>query len=211
MSVEFGIITSIVPPGGWHFEQALSSGQSVRIAGGSFEQLIAALVEFRLRHSDLCGGAARADVGNVRADIRDYYCRNFRQNCAGGYSPPAARGPVNQYVSPINRAADWLVRIGNARLEHVDAALAAQRAYVCAQCPQNVQWQSGCTACNTNIQVRTQNAKGSAATPYDKNLLVCRCYGHANEVAVWLKNTLSQSEHEPPAHCWHITETTSGE
>jgi hypothetical protein len=209
MSVEYGIVTSVVPPGGWHYQQVLSSGQTVRILGFSFEQLISNLIDFRRRHSDLCGGAARAEVVNVRADIKDYYCKNFRQNCADAASSPTVQSGgigVTNYVSPINKAADWLATVGNMRIERVDAALAAQRAQVCAQCSQNVGWRTSCGPCNDNIFIRTQNAKGSLATPFDRNLGVCRVFGHMNEVAVYLTDTHSTPQQQPPSHCWKVTE-----
>ena len=194
MSVEHGIITSVVPPGGWHYQQVLSSGETVRVNGFSFEQLISNLVDFRRRHSDLTGGAAKSEERVIVADIRDYYCRNFRQNCAGGAATPTVESGgigVTNYVSPINKAADWLAQIGNSRVEQVDAALASQRAQVCAQCSQNVGWRTSCGPCNDNILIRAQRAKGSLATPFDRNLGVCRVFGHLNEVAVWLANTQS--------------------
>lgn len=213
MSVEHGIVTSVVPPGGWHFQQLLTSGQTVRIIGFSFEQLIENLVDFRRRHSELCGGAASAERKTVLDNIRDYYCKNFRQNCAGAPSTPTIQSGgigVTNYVSPINRAADWLATIGDRRVEHVDAALAAQRAQVCAQCSQNVGWRTSCGPCNDNILIRTQNAKGSSATPFDRNLGVCRVYGHMNEVAAWLKDSHSQPVQQAPAHCWLLTEKANG-
>jgi hypothetical protein len=208
MSVEFGIITSVVPPGNWHYPQVLSSGQTVKIIGFSFEQLQSNLQEFRRRHSDLCGGAANAELSVIRADIKDYFCRNFRQNCADASSTPNIQSGgigVTNYVTPINKAADWLAHVANDRLEYVDSALAAQRAQVCAQCAQNVRWQTPCQPCNQNVLVRIQQAKGSLSTPYDRNLMVCRSYGHMNEVAVWLKDTKSQPQSQPPAHCWLLT------
>src|SRR5262249_1900840 len=143
----------------------------------------------------------------IRDDIRDYYCKNFKQNCAGGTTAPAIQYGVgvSNYVSPINKAADWLAQIANQRLDHVDAALAAQRAAICAQCPQNVHWQTPCAPCNDNIQVRTQNAKGSLSTPYDRNLQVCRVFGWKNDVAVWLKAT--RPTESAPNHCWRVTES----
>jgi hypothetical protein len=110
---------------------------------------------------------------------------------------------MTNYVTPINKASDWLARISTMPLEHVDAALAAQRAQICASCPQNVQWQTGCGPCNDNVNVRTQIAKGSLATPYDRNLFVCRIFGTHNAVAVWLKDTFSNSDQKPPPICWH--------
>lgn len=205
MSVEYGIITSVVPPGGWHYPQVLSSGQTVKIIGFSFEQLQTNLGEFRRRHSELCGGAQSAETDRIRADIKNYFCRNFRQNCADAASAPAVQSGgigVRNYVTPINKAADWLAALASDRVEHVDAALAAERAQVCAQCSFNVRWQTPCGPCNDNVSVRTQNAKGSLSTPYDRNLMVCRIYGHMNEVAIWLKDTKSQPQSQPPAHCW---------
>jgi hypothetical protein len=206
VSVEWGIITSVVCPGGWHYPQLLADGQSVKITGFSFEQLLANMLEFRLRHLDLCGGAAMARIEAVRADLKNYLCSHFKQNCADAASAPVGRVGIgvtrDSYVTPINRASDWLARIAQGPLEHIDPALAAQRAQICATCPMNVSWQTGCTSCNDNVQVRTQMAKGSLATPYDRRLFVCRIFGHHNEVAVWLKDTHSESQQAPPSVCW---------
>ena len=213
MSVQFGVITSVVPPRGWKYPQLLSTGQSVEIVGYSFEQLLENIVDFRRRHSELCGGAQKADIGTVREDYRTYVCKHFRQNCASGVNTPAVQTGgigVTNYVSPINKAADWLAALSNTRPEYADAALAAQRAQICAQCNQNVQWQTPCAPCNENILVRTQNAKGSLSTPYDRNLLVCRTHGWHNAVAVWLKNPQSTPQQAVPEHCWKVTENGLG-
>ena len=113
---------------------------------------------------------------------------------------------MTNYVSPINKAADWLASLGNQRSEYVDAALAAHRAQICAQCSQNVQWLTPCQPCNENVLIRMQNAKGSLATPYDRNLLVCRSHGWHNAVSVWLKDPPSTPQQAVPTHCWKITE-----
>lgn len=206
MAVEFGIITSVVCPGGWHYPQILSTGQSVRIASFSFEQLLTDMLDFRKRHSDLCGGASKATIESVRADLKSYLCSHFRQNCADSSTSPNITARVgigiSNYQRPIDRAADWLSQIGHFSIPKVDPALAAQRAHTCAQCPQNVRWSTPCGPCNENVLVRTQNAKGSAHTPYDRSLAMCRIYGHINEVAVWLTDTHSTSEQQPPAICW---------
>ena len=206
MSVQFGIITSVVPPRGWKYPQLVDGGQAIEIIGYSFEQLIENIAEFRRRHPDLCGGTEKSQIGVVREDYRAYVCKHFRQNCASGVNTPAVQtggiGMTN-YVSPINKAADWLAALGNTRPEYVDAALAAQRAQVCAQCPQNVRWETPCAPCNDNIRIRSHNAKGSLSTPYDRNLAVCRVFGHMNEVAVWLSRPGNNPQSQPPAVCWN--------
>jgi hypothetical protein len=206
MSVQWGIIDSVVCPGGWHFPQLLSGGQTVRITGFDLQQLLSNMLEFRLRHLDLVGGAAKARIEAVRADLKDYLCSHFKQNCADANSGPQTRTGIGltNYVTPINKASDWLARIAQGPLEHIDPALAAQRAQICAMCPHNVPWQTtGCTSCNDNVLTRTQIAKGSLATPYDRRLLVCRLFGHHNEVAVWLKDTHSESQQQLPPVCWN--------
>jgi hypothetical protein len=194
-----------MPPGGWHLPQQLSSGTTIRLEGFTFEQLLENVLDFRRRHLDLCGGAVNATIEKVRADLKDYVCQHFRQNCADSPGTPQNRIGigVTNYQRPIDRAADWLARIGSYQIDKVDAALAAQRAHVCASCPQNVRWATPCAPCNDNVLVRIQNAKGSLSTPYDRNLFVCRIYGHTNEVAVWLADTHSTSELKAPDICWH--------
>jgi hypothetical protein len=206
MSVQYGIITSVVPPGSWHYPQLLSNGQTIRITSFSFEQLLKDMLDFRTRHLELCGGAENATIENVRIDLKTYFCAHFRQNCAEAPKTPAIPARVGigltNYERPIDRAANWLAKIANIQIPRVDPAMAAHRAQICAQCPMNVRWATPCGPCNENVSVRVQNAKGSSYTPYDRNLFSCRIYGHVNEVAVWLSDTHSSSEQQPPAICW---------
>lgn len=203
MSVEYGIITSVVPPGNWHYPQLLNSGQTVKIPGFSFEQLLENMLDFRRRHIELCGSES-ATIERVRADLKDYLCAHFKQNCADAQSAPSSVSGVGvtNYRTPINKAGDWLAQASLERHIFVDLSVAGQRAQICAQCPQNVHWQSPCAPCNDNVLVRMQNMKGNLRTPYDRQLHSCRVFGHLNEVAVWLVNTQSSSDNPPPSHCW---------
>jgi hypothetical protein len=213
LSVEYGIITSVVMPGGWHYAQKISTGQTVEITAFSFEELLSNMLDFRLRHLELCG-APSANIEAVRKDLKDYLCANYRQNCADSPnigSLPAASGPGignrADYDRPLDRAGQWIAELGNTRPERVDYALAGSRAQTCAQCPQNIRWKSPCQPCNDNILVRIQQAKGSLYTPLDSRLFMCRIFGHINEVAIWLPDTHSSSENPPPSNCWKITST----
>lgn len=168
------------------------------------------MLDFRRRHLDLCGGAAQATIEQVRADLKDYFCKHFRQNCADSPTSPALTARIGigitNYVRPIDRAADWLAQMAGHSIAKVDPALASHRAHICATCPQNVKWQSGCAPCNENVEVRIQNAIGSLYTPYDRSLFMCRVFGHVNRVAVWLTDTHSTSEQQAPAICWKVQE-----
>lgn len=206
MAVEYGIVTSVVPPGGWHYLQKLSSGQNHKIIGYSFEELINNILDFRRRHIELCG-AQSAYLEIVRADLKAYYCAHFRQNCADArVAPPAHIGiPVRaDYDRPIDRAGNWLSQVARARPEFVDIGLAGHRAQVCASCQFNIRWETPCAPCNETIQVRLQNFLGNMRTPLDRQLHMCRVFGHVNQAAIWLTDTQSKALHPPPAHCWKV-------
>jgi hypothetical protein len=195
-----------MPPGGWHYPQVLSSGQTIKITGFTFEQVLENILEFRERHLDLCGGSEKATIEQVRADLKSYLCAHFKQNCADAptqpHIPTRIGIGVTSYERPIDRASNWLAKLGHQHVDKVDTALAAQRAQICAACPQNVRWATPCGPCNENVSVNIQNAKGSLQTPYDRHLFSCRIYGHVNEVAIWLTDTYSSSERKAPEICW---------
>lgn len=205
MSVVFGIITSVMPPGGWHYPQKLSSGQTHKIEGFTFEQLLENILDFRRRHIELCG-AENAYIEVVRADLKSYLCANFRQNCADSPKTPQTAvgiGIVNrEYNRPLDRAANWLAQVAQTRPEFVDIGLAGHRAQICATCPQNIRWETPCAPCNENVHIRLQNFKGNLRTPFDNRLFMCRALGHVNSAAVWLKDTQSSPIHPLPAICW---------
>lgn len=212
MAVEHGIITSVVPPGGWHYIQKLSTGQTHKVIGFSFEQLLENILDFRRRHIELCG-AENAYIEAVRADLKAYFCAHFRQNCADspilpqtqvgiGITRPDYNRPIERVQSWLDYAANWLSRAALQHPEFVDHGIAGTRAQICAQCPQNIRWQTPCAPCNEAVEVRLQNFKGNLRTNLDNRLYVCRVYGHHNSAAVWLKDTLSTPISPPPPHCW---------
>ena len=207
MAVEFGIITSIVPPGNWHYPQVLSSGQTHKITAFSFEEILSNMLEFRTQHLDLCGGNQNATIEAVRRDLKNYLCAHFKANCADSPTVPAQQqgiGLANSYVRPIDRAANWLAHRAKARVDLVDIGLATRRAQICVQCPQNIRWATSCAPCNDNVQVRVQQIKGNQRTQFDPQLFMCRVWGHINSVAVWMTDTQTTPEHDPPANCWHL-------
>jgi hypothetical protein len=205
VAVEFGIITSVVCPGGWHYPQQLSSGQTVKLTGFSFEQLLENILDFRRRHIELCG-AENAYIEQVREDLKAYLCKHFPQNCADSKPSPKkvqGIGMTNRdYHRPIDRAGNWLAEVAHRKHDFVDVGLASHRAEICAQCPQNIRWQSACAPCNETVEVRLQNFKGNLRTPYDPRLHLCRVYGHHNAAAIWMNDTQSSPINPVPAHCW---------
>jgi hypothetical protein len=210
VAVQFGIVTSVVPPGSWHYPQRLSNGQSIKITGDSFEQLLENMLDFRRRHIELCG-AENAYIERVRADLKEYFCAHFRQNCADSRTAPQNVAGIGiaspEYHRPIDRAANWLAAMANQQPEFVDYGLAGHRAEICAQCVFNIRWATPCGPCNENVEVRVQQLKGNLRTPLDRRLFVCRAFGWVNEVSIWLKNTEATPLHPPPPNCWKVNES----
>ena len=209
MAVEFGIITSIVPPGNWHYPQVLSSGQTHKITAFSFEEILSNMLEFRTQHLDLCGGNQNATIEAVRRDLKNYLCAHFKANCADSPTVPTQQqgiGLAYSYVRPIDRAANWLAHRAKARVDLVDIGLASKRAQVCAACVQNIRWQTSCAPCNSNVEVRIQQMKGNQRTQFDPSLHVCRVFGWVNSVAVWLTDQQASPDQQPPPNCWKLTE-----
>lgn len=207
MAVEYGIVTSVVPPGGWHYLQKLSTGQTHKVIGFSFEQLLENILDFRRRNMELCG-AESAYIEAVRADLKAYFCAHFRQNCADSPILPQTQVGIGiatraDYQQPIDRAGNWLAQTALKRPEFVDSGLANSRAQICVGCTHNVRWQTPCAPCNETIEVRLQQFKGSLRTSLDNRLHMCRIFGHPNSAAVWLKDTFSSPIDPPPAFCWH--------
>jgi hypothetical protein len=54
------------------------------------------------------------------------------------------------------------------------------------------------------VLIRVQQLKGNQKTQFDSQLFMCRVWGHINSVAVWMADTQSAPEHDPPANCWHL-------
>lgn len=212
--VKNGIRIGVVLPGGWHFPQAVIGSGPFKIAAQTYEMLEEAVFKFRVEHLEVIpSGTATRE--NVQSDIYHYVCAHFPGNCATtGYSAaPSLPEPVierrTEYNSPIVRVEDWLRSISNQEISFTDAATAQFRSEICATCPQNVKWQVRCIPCNDAIYRRVLRLKGSKTTTKDSMLDACRCYGHMNSLAIWMKSTLSVAKDEPPAHCWAINQPTN--
>jgi hypothetical protein len=194
-----------MPPGGWRYSQILDNGNLFPIEAGTYPELESKVFNFRLANVEIIpSGTATRE--SVRYDIRQFICSRFPQQCCGPLelavvSPPEPR--PGSYTTPISRLDDWFKRLSLAPLEWKGAAEANAAAEICASCPQNVQWRTGCAPCVESVQRRIVRNKGDRSTPFDSKLLSCRCFGHHNELAVWMSNTCSTAKEPPPVNCWN--------
>lgn len=194
-----------MPPGGWRFSQTLDNGSVFPIDAGTYPELETKVFNFRLANVEIIpSGTATRE--SVRFDIRIFICSRFPDQCCGPIALTPAAPPESKtgsYTIPIHRLDDWFKKLSLAPLEWKDAAAANAAAVICASCPQNVQWRTGCAPCVESVQRRIVRYKGDRSTTLDPRLLSCRIFGHHNELAVWMSNTSSTAKETPPENCWN--------
>jgi hypothetical protein len=213
------VVSSLVPPGGWHFRQKLSSSpqrpQYQLIGAQSYDQLVENVFRFRLNNLEMVpsGTATREQVA---ADIQYFICGRFPTNCTGskaelhlaqeGNPPRSVNKPG--YGRPLNRIEDWLTHLGEKNLQWVDQARATERAQICIGCKLNQAWRSGCRPCNDNVGRRALLLRGSHTTGLEPKLKACVSYGTLLELSVWLENDFSapRARPKPIPECWKLTE-----
>lgn len=212
------VISSLVPPGGWHFRQKLSSSpqrpQHQLIQAASYDQLVDNVFKFRLNNLEMVpSGTATRE--HVAADIQYFICGKFPTNCTGskadlaaaaGGQPPSVNRPG--YARPLNRVENWLTMLSQKDLRWVDQARAIERANVCIKCRLNQRWQAGCKPCNQNVERRALLIRGSHSTGLEPKLKGCLSYGTLLELSIWLENDFSapRSKPAPIPQCWKLAE-----
>jgi hypothetical protein len=185
-------LSSVIPPGGFHFPEPFNGG-TVRIEGGSYEEVARRLLQFRIDN-----GIA---PGNPLDEVYEYVCGKWPHFCrAASTEPPATRPSVLPFT---HRVVHWLSQFVRAvpSSSSVTAQEAARRASICASCPNNRRVETGCASCLDNIErVSFVWLRGRER---DQRLGGCTALGQHNGVAVHA----AQWHDDPaaatlPAHCW---------
>lgn len=197
----------MIPPGGWSFEQVVENSTPFKIEGQTYAQLEDKVFSFRLANVELIpSGTATRE--SVRSDIRAFICPRFPTQCSDDWGIPLPKETPSQvtgtvYRMPIQRLEDWIKKLAFSEIQFNDASSAAVRASTCAECPQNIGWKTSCAPCVGSVSTRIARYKGDRHTPLDSKLQACRVFGHHNELAVWMSDTLSTANDTPPPECWN--------
>ena len=186
--------------------QPVEHGSAYRIEGQTYDILENRVFEFRLANVEIIptGTATRE---SVQEDLKIFTCSRAPGQCTDHWrsSPgPSVESPkVKAYNLPIQRLEDWIKQISVTEIPWAQASRAVSSAQTCASCPQNIAWKTGCAPCVESIQKRLVRYKGDRKTPVDNQLQACRIFGHHNEIAVWMLNTMSTAKETPPEACWN--------
>lgn len=188
------------PPGGWHFVMP----DGTKLTAMNEERLVAQIHEYRIRNN--------IPPGDIERDIDDYYCLNWPEAChkepSDYLGPSAPSGPTREPL--VNRVTRWvtslIARMPRGGFAVVASDEAARRALICASCPANKQWRSGCLGCSSNVAALLTQLKGLRRTPQDDYLMACTFGGWGNEAAVFMNAgelPLTDSQKaEMPDKCW---------
>lgn len=174
---------------------------SVTVHGKTLEELRTRIHEFRLRN--------HIEIGDIEHDINIHYCskwptfcRDDKQGVGDGPKTKAAKmmGRITQWVSGL------VQRMPRGGYELVTQPEAEARAKICAECPQQAAWRSGCGGCDASTLTLLQQLKKLRRTPSDGNLRACSIGGWENAAAVHqgvsaLLLTPEQQNSLPPT-CW---------
>jgi hypothetical protein len=187
--------TSLVPPGGHHFVDH-STGVPVRIEGHSTEDVAKKILQFRL--------ANEKAPGNPLAEVVSYVCGSWPHFCRESDPQPAFAPKTNSKAHISIRVATWMARF--IRFAQADRGVhpseAERRAAICAQCPKNVRFESGCGACQDSISRLAFIWKRDRATAYDRQLGACDVTSQHNGCAVFAEKLPPTDTADLPANCW---------
>ncbi len=187
------------PPGGWRYPVA----EGVMLTAINEEKLTNQIHEYRIRN-----GIA---PGDIERDIDTYYCTNWPEACQkepSDYTPAAPRAPAHE--PPMNRLTRWVTslisRMPRGGYPLVSAGEAARRALICASCPANRPWKSGCPGCSSNVSSLLLQLRALRRTPHDGLLFACTFGGWGNESAVHLavdQTPITEAQRaDMPEKCW---------
>jgi hypothetical protein len=202
--MEATLSRSVVPPGGFIFDQALVDGSFTRIEGGSFDQVLERILAYRLANGMVLGESERALPQAVERDYNAQVCGKYPWLCTGVRegvpAPGLEKGSAFELL--ITRISRWLSSLALEQVRWVDQKSAAERAQVCLGCPQNVFWETGCSPCNQQVRSGSSSLRGARRLALDSGLKGCRSFGTLQEVAVWMETPGGEAKYAAPPFCW---------
>ena len=179
----------MIPPGGWHFP----AEPGIILRSDSYQQLEDMLLKHRMR----MGQRTNA----VRQEIDRYFCSRWPSFCIDDRAPAAAEGldkRVARYAATLAREQPQ----GGYVLE--PQTRANERAALCARCPENRSWSSGCSGCNASVAQLLVTLRKMRNTPSDGNLKACIHSGGQCQTMVHLPTGAGETGNVEGAwpECW---------
>jgi hypothetical protein len=194
-----GIISGMKPAnGGWKFPQRMADGTNQWLSADSADKLLEKVQIVRIENAMPIGDPAR--------DIAEYIRVHSPANDAFRYGRPQGAPQVThvrEIVSLIERMKIWLVGTAKRSVTLVREDDALSRGNICAQCPQNIRWETSCDSCNSDIVYRSNNLRQRPKFSLDKKLRGCRLHGFPCQSAIFIdRDNLPPRHEKAPDACW---------
>lgn len=182
------------PPGGWHYKDG-----DVLLEANTLNELYTVVENYRAENY--------LPIGDVHGDIHSFICGNFPSYCHG------VDMVVVTSVTPPNRKSEllgditiWAKNILNSdkKINLVSDELAEVRAKICLDCPHNINWRAGCSACITatdRISTSIRQARDTDSSPRCGGCAIMR---HDNRSAVFFDADQFTLSADLPKKCWII-------
>jgi hypothetical protein len=202
------ISRSVVPPGGFYFEQALSDGSYSKIEGASLDHILELVLKYRQGNGMILPSGCTPTPEAVWADYNAWVCSKYPWLCTGTREPPPQTTETLSLTTGwemlVLRAQRWVDALKRTAIDWVDQKSATDRAQICLACPQNVEWHTNCSSCNQNLVGSAQAIQGVRRTGVEAGLKCCRAFGTYQPLAVWLQQPQGDSRYQPPPQCWRL-------
>lgn len=169
----------------------------VKITGSSYKNLLENVTNYRAEN--------HISLGDIEGDVTNYICGNWPHFCHGvdmvvvtSVTSPTGRSEL------MNDISTWARNIlhSNERTQLVSDELAEERAKICRQCPNNVNWRGGCSSCIAATDRICASVRNARDTKSSQILGGCKLLRHDNRTAIFFdKDKLSESN-DLPEFCW---------
>lgn len=197
---------SVVPPGGFIFDQALADGSYTRLEGASLDQVQELILRYRQVNGMLLPAGTLVTPEAVWRDYHSQVCTKYPWLCSAARTMPQATQEVatglGGWEMLYSRMQRWMDEVRSRGQDWVDQKTAHDRAERCLACPQHVLWQTNCGSCNQNLTQQSAAVRGARRLAQDSVLRGCRVFGTLQEVAVWLQSPGGEAKYEAPHFCW---------
>lgn len=191
-------------PDGFHYLQKhVVNGvlKDIRIDGGSYEELIANVQDWRVHN--------KVDVGDVISDVTKQICERFPRQCEGSghivnqvIGGPIAPQGVKRFVDYV---LSWMREVSvNPESKKIESQSEAdRRGKICVECKENSSdIESACPVCVEHARRAGTLLRQNRQSAYHEKLIGCRILKHDNATAVFMNQGVLPPADGVPANCW---------
>lgn len=188
---------AVYPPDGYYFMQG-----NVRIQAGTPALLAVGLKNYRVAH--------QIPIGNPIQEINDFTCARYPTGCRETnqkFQMPEPKKQVQMPGSIALTTGKWLTDLYRALSSASGTLLVGQveadrRAAICASCPRQTGWGTGCGGCDASSKRLALAIRKGREAAHSGKLLACGVLREDTRTSVWIEGLRPADDSRLPANCW---------